>query len=66
MFHVCCKIVCEPTDVEIVNIFSFRSDLGEGISEIPNFLSAEIIFQILEPESNVSILRIQDAKKHYK
>lgn len=52
--------------VEIVKIFSFCSDLGEGISEILNFLLAETVIQILEPESNVNILRIQEAKKCYK
>lgn len=66
MFHGCCKITCEPTVVEIVNIFSFCSDLGEGISEIPIFLSDETVIQILEPESDDSILRKQEANKHYK
>lgn len=53
MSQVCWKITFEL--IEIVNIFSFYSVLGERLSENPYLLSAEIVIQILEPDSNVSI-----------
>lgn len=58
MSQVCCKITFEPIVIETVNIFSFYSVLGERHSENPYLLSAEIVIQILEPESNCQYLQI--------
>lgn len=55
MPQVCDKIIFEPIVIQIVNVFSFYSPLGESLSENPYLLSAEIVIQILEPESSVSI-----------
>lgn len=55
MPQVCSKITFEPIVIQIVTVFSFYSPLGESRSENPYLLSVEIVIQILEPESNVSI-----------